>query len=54
MMFKCMFESRIVMSSPCETVSFVNASPLDAVDVFESYAVFRLFNPCSVCTGNGS
>ena len=39
-MLKCIFESHIVMRSQCETVHFVNVSPIDAFDVFESYEVF--------------
>ena len=39
---KCICASHIVMRSYRETVSFVNVSPIDAFDVFESYEVFVL------------
>ena len=42
MMFKCICASHIVMRSYCETVIFVNVSPIDAFDVFESCEVFVL------------
>ena len=39
-MFNCICAAHIVMRSYRETVSFVNVSPIDAFDVFESYEVF--------------
>ena len=40
MMFNRICGAHIVMRSYRETVSFVNLSPIDAFDVFESYEVF--------------
>ena len=36
-----MFEPRIVVRSHCESVTFVNPSPVDAFDVSELYEVLR-------------
>ena len=40
----CIFEPRIVMRSHCESVTFVNPSPVDAFDVSELYEVV-----CFIC-----
>ena len=41
MLCRCIFEPRIVMRSHCESVTFVNPSPVDAFDVSELYEVLR-------------